>query len=119
MALPIYTYDSSDFPKETVALKRRLGELQGLAAPSSDGGALAVVRDIITAVRQDGDAALLKLTEKFDGCRLAAENLRVTKDEIDRAVESLPDDLMGAIHAAAERIRRFQKAILLIEFFLV
>ena len=37
----------------------------------------ARVRDIITAVQQRGDAALLEFTERFDGVKLATDQLRV------------------------------------------
>jgi len=68
----------------------------------------AAVRVIIDTVRRDGDAALLSLTEKFDGVRLDA--LRVTPAEFDAADASLS----AAQHAAIERtiftVKKFHAA---------
>ena len=44
-------------------------------------------QDIIDAVRRDGDAAVLKLTEKFDGVRLAST--QVTPQEFEAAERAL------------------------------
>jgi histidinol dehydrogenase len=68
----------------------------------------AAAQDIIDTVRRGGDAALLALTEKFDGVRVAS--LRVTPEEF-IAAESV---LNAAQHAAIERaifnVRQFHAA---------
>ncbi len=64
-------------------------------------------------MREHGDEALLEFTERFDGCRFSPEQLRVSEDEVQRALESLPQELLDALRGAAERIRSFQEAVLL------
>jgi histidinol dehydrogenase len=71
------------------------------------------VDEIVRAVRERGDAALIEFTERFDGVRLTARRLRVSEAEVDAAIASLPRDLTRALRTAAARIRRFQKTILL------
>ena len=44
-----------------------------------------VVADIVAEVRRDGDAALRRYAERFDGCRL--DDLRVSTAEIYRTGE--------------------------------
>ncbi|WP_420336868.1 histidinol dehydrogenase [Roseibium sp.] len=64
-----------------------------------------VVRDIIDAVRRDGDKAVLDYTAKFD--RLEADSmaaLTVTEEEIDRAVSEVPADTLEALQLAHDRI---------------
>ena len=41
------------------------------------------VQVVIDNIRERGDAALLEYTEKFDGVKLTADQLRVTDQEID------------------------------------
>lgn len=75
------------------------------AATAGSREPLAAVRAVIDDVRARGDAALLDLTERFDGVRLAG--LRVGHDEISAAAEAASPELLGAIHEAAARIRAF------------
>lgn len=63
------------------------------------------VSEIITEVASEGDKALLKYTEKFDGAKL--ESLRVTPEEIAGAYEAVDEDLMDSVRQAAENISAF------------
>lgn len=67
----------------------------------------ASVTEILARVRDDGDAAVRDLTERFDGVRV--EDLRVSAQQIRAAVDSLPPALRAAIGEAAERIRVFHR----------
>ena len=86
------------------------GELAGrLPRPNAAGAApVAAVREILAEVRDGGDAAVLALTERFDGCRPAA--LSVPRSEWDAALGRLDPALRGALEAAAATIRAFQQA---------
>lgn len=66
------------------------------------------VNNILERVRKSGDAAVLELTQKFDGVTL--ENLQVTKSEITAAVQSLSGELKAAILTAAKNIEVFHAA---------
>jgi histidinol dehydrogenase len=68
----------------------------------------ATARGIIERVRREGDAALLALTEQFDGVRL--ETLAVTKQEFVAAERALTSDQHGAIERAIDNVRRFHAA---------
>lgn len=64
-----------------------------------------VVRDIIDAVRSNGDKAVLDYTAKFD--RLDADSmaaLTVSEEEIDRAVSEVPAETLEALQLAHDRI---------------
>jgi len=67
----------------------------------------AAVSEIIDQVRCNGDAALIALTERFDGPRLAPMQLRVSEAEIDEAVHAVGDAFMKILGEAAENIRSF------------
>jgi histidinol dehydrogenase len=63
---------------------------------------------IIDAVRCEGDAAVLALTEKFDAVRL--DSLRVTEQEFSNAERALSAAQIGAIDRAIANVRRFHAA---------
>lgn len=67
----------------------------------------APVAAIIAAVRQEGDAALLRYTEQFDGVRLS--QIAVPETEIDVAYRSMPADFIAALETAAANIRAFHE----------
>lgn len=63
---------------------------------------MEAVREIIAAVRRDGDAALAELTERFDGIRPAS--VRVPESEIGAAVDRAGPALRESLELARERI---------------
>jgi histidinol dehydrogenase len=65
------------------------------------------VRDIIAAVENEGDAALLRLTKKFGGPSLAAKDLRVPARELSVAWRNLDVPTRHALLAAHKNIRAF------------
>lgn len=64
-----------------------------------------VVRDIIADVRANGDAALFKYCEKFDGASLT--QLLVTKEEIEAALQEVDPHFLQVLEKAAANIRKF------------
>ena len=69
----------------------------------------AAVDQIVTDVRNEGDAALLRYTEEHDRMKLEAASLRVTQEEIQAAYSEVEDDFLVAIRAAADNIRAFHE----------
>ncbi len=67
------------------------------------------VDEIVSAVRDKGDAALLDFTERFDRVRLTAGELAVTPAELDAAVLAAGELTLRALRHAAERIERFHR----------
>ncbi len=68
----------------------------------------SVVRDILADVRRQGDAALLRYTEKFDRLRSASvAELELPRDRLRDAFEALPAEQREALEFAAGRIRRY------------
>jgi len=86
-------------------------DLRGVADPTIglprperlDVDVLESVRSTLEAVRTRGDAALLDLTEQFDGVRL--EQSRVPGAQIAAALAAQPPGVRSALEQAAERIR--------------
>ncbi|MEW5762143.1 MAG: histidinol dehydrogenase [Bacillota bacterium] len=78
-----------------------------LAAPPFDASRMAVVEEIIAAVRERGDEALCALTARFDRVQLAPEDLRVTGEEVEAAYGEVSGAFLDALRLAAARILAF------------
>ncbi|WP_456486293.1 histidinol dehydrogenase [Candidatus Alkanophaga liquidiphilum] len=63
------------------------------------------VRRIVEDVKREGDAAVLRYAERFDGVRL--DKLEVDCEEINEAKENIDDELLKSLENAAKRIKRF------------
>lgn len=77
-------------------------------AQSAQPSVATAVRAIIAAVRRDGDAALRRLTRKFDG--VALRSLRVSEAEFASAEKSLTRADLVALRSAYRNIRTFHAA---------
>ena len=74
----------------------------------ADHGVRAVVDEILAAVRAEGDAALLRYTERFDRLQLArAADLVVPPQRLREALAGIPVEQRAALETAAARIRRY------------
>lgn len=67
------------------------------------------VNAIIEDVKKDGDQALFSYTERFDGARINAENIRVTKEEIEEAYRLVDPVLLDVIRKALVNIRNYHE----------
>ena len=67
----------------------------------------AVVKQIVSDIKIEGDTALLRYTEKHDRTVLSTEQLRVTQEELTAAYERVEPSFVLAIAAAAANIRAF------------
>jgi histidinol dehydrogenase len=69
----------------------------------------ATVREIIAAVRERGDEALVAYTRQFDRLDLAANRLRVSADEIEAAIKQCDQVALDALALARARIETFHR----------
>jgi histidinol dehydrogenase len=70
---------------------------------------LEKVKPIIEAVRTEGDAALARFAEKFDGALVEESAIAATPEDFDRAQRELEADVREAIVFAAANIRKFHE----------
>lgn len=63
------------------------------------------VKEILDDVKEGGDLAISKYTERFDGVRL--ESIEVTEDEVESAFDEVDDSLLSNIKEAADNIFKF------------
>ena len=67
------------------------------------------VKEILEAVREGGDEAILSYTKRFDGVDLTPETMRVTEEEIDEAYELADPTLIDVISKALVNIRSYHE----------
>ncbi len=97
----ILDWETLDAGQRRAALSRpRLG--------SAAADAARVAREVIEAVRREGDAALASLTRRFDGIEL--ETLAVSDEEFAAAGGALTDQEHAALVRAIANVRAFHRA---------
>ena len=67
------------------------------------------VKEIVTHVREEGDAALFEYTARFDKAQINADNVLVSREEIDKAYEAASPEWLAAMREAAKRITAFHE----------
>lgn len=67
------------------------------------------VREILDAVRAEGDAALCRFTARWDHVCLTPDQLRVTPDEIQAAYRAVTPAVVDALRRAADSIRAYHQ----------
>ncbi|MCR4818459.1 MAG: histidinol dehydrogenase [Fretibacterium sp.] len=82
-------------------------EIFARGAEASAPQVSAAVAEIINDVRQNGDAALIKYEEKFDGVNL--DRLEVTPEERKQAAAAVGPEFMTLLERAAANIRHFHQ----------
>lgn len=87
---------------------RRFAAMLGLKREVSED-VDRVVADIIAQVRATGDAALIELTAKFDRLQLTPGTLRISAEEIERAVAQVDPETLAALKLARERIEAYHR----------
>jgi len=76
----------------------------------SDEGVNGRVLDIIRAVRERGDAALVEFTRRFDGLEVASmADLILPRERLEVALERISPAQRQALEAAAERVRLYHE----------
>jgi histidinol dehydrogenase len=68
------------------------------------------VRAIVEEVRRDGDAAVLRLTARFDRAELRPEQLRVDPRELEASLGTLEPEVLRALRTAITNVRAVARA---------
>ena len=70
----------------------------------------AGVAEIVAAVREGGDAAVLRFTERFDRAQVRPDELRVPPRELEAALGALEPDVLSGLRAAIANVREVARA---------
>ncbi|NJP08352.1 MAG: histidinol dehydrogenase [Leptolyngbyaceae cyanobacterium RU_5_1] len=69
----------------------------------------STVREVLQAVKRQGDRAVLHYTSEFDHLTLKPEELRVNGSELDAAYQQVSKELLDAIRLACRQIEAFHR----------
>ena len=76
----------------------------------SDQKVTQVVTDILTNVKQRGDAALIEYTNRFDNMQVSKiDELIIESDQLKHALNKLPRDLADQLRKAADRVESYHQ----------
>ncbi|WP_413111360.1 histidinol dehydrogenase [Thaumasiovibrio sp. DFM-14] len=92
---------------QSLSLQQQAGLLQRPAITAGDD-ITAAVDSVIAEIKTNGDAAVQRFTEKFDGVR--PNSIRVSDQEVADACARLSDDMKLALQAAYKNIYTFHEA---------
>jgi len=98
----INTFEIGSMPREL--LERRWPNLKWM-----DPELERYVSSIIDRVKRQGDSALTEYTKRFDGVELSAEDLKVTREEIDAAFNRVKKEYISALSFLKDRIEQFER----------
>ena len=75
----------------------------------ADSGCRQAVTEILAAIKDRGDEALLEYTRKFDSPEMSSKQLQVTEQELEEAYSQVDDRLMESLQLARKRIDDFHQ----------
>jgi len=88
---------------------KEVTESLGLRSKMKLTNIVDTVSKVIEDIRENGDEAVYKYTEKFDGCDLRSSGMKVSKEEIDAAISEIDPKLLEVIKKSAANIRKFHE----------
>lgn len=100
-SISFYQLSSLDAPAREALLKRTESDIEPF---------LEKVKPIIAAVQQDGDAALARFANEFDGAPVTADNIAASEDDFSRAFDQLDADMIRVLEFCCDNVRRFHQA---------
>jgi histidinol dehydrogenase len=104
----LISHKQPNFHKELVELRSRVSEAATFNPRSEEGKKVA---SVIEEVWARGDKAVAEYTEKFDGIKLAPEQFRVSKQDMEKAHNEIDKNLLESIRQAIENVRKYQEEI--------
>ncbi|WP_185645307.1 histidinol dehydrogenase [Listeria booriae] len=84
-----------------------LGQLHSFSGDDVQAETEATVKAIIAEVRADGDDALFRFTERFDGVKLT--DFKVPQDALEQALDQVEPDFIAALEQAKANILSYHQ----------
>lgn len=95
--------------RETERLAAKLSQIRGRNV-ALDTDLMSQVAAIIQEVRNNGDAALIEYSARFDDCVLTQADLRVGEETLRRTAERVDSRVLEALREAIRRVRAFHQS---------
>ena len=69
------------------------------------------LNEILRNVKERKNEAVKEYTEKFDGVKLAPEQFKVSKEDLEKAHREIDKDLLASIRQAIDNVKKYQSEI--------
>lgn len=112
--IPVFRLDREDEREQVEAILRRLRlDAAQMALQRGERAKMAAdVQAVLADIAQRGDEAIVAAARQFDDPDFTADQLRVTPDEMQAAVQRVPPDLLAALRRSIAQVREYQSHIL-------
>lgn len=70
---------------------------------------MIIAKEISQEIKDQGDAAVLKYTEKFDRAKMTQDRIKVTPEEIEEGYKNVDQEYRETVEFAAKNIREFHE----------
>jgi len=106
----LISYDQADF-KESI--RNLFSSNLGLAyfGPADISGNRKSVTKVMDKIVENGDAAIVKYTEKFDSVKLTPDQFRISQEDLKQAHENIDAQLLDSIRKSIENVRKYQTEV--------
>lgn len=108
--MPVFTESEKmkiyNYPSESA--KKKVSAVAGRGLDFRDE-LFAEIKRILEDVRENGDSALLKYIRKFDAPDFRAESLKVTEEEIEKALNRVEESFILSLNRALGQIEGFHR----------
>ncbi len=108
--LPVLDYPSSAAEERLLRIERR--------RPGADPELESKVSEILSAVRREGDAALVRFTRQFDAPEFRQEQLQVSEREVQAAYDRVDLSFFDTLERARAHIEAFHRCQLRSSWFM-
>jgi len=82
------------------------------ARPAFPEEAERAAAEVLADIRKDGDSAVVRYVERFEGAKLSPKRFRVSEAELSAASAKVPADIRRAVEDAHRRVTKFSRASL-------
>ena len=96
-----FTYSELDATAQLALLERTEGDIEPFVEK---------VKPIISAVREEGDAALARFANEFDRSPVSSNSLAATEADFDAAFEAVDREVINTIEFCSDNVKRFHQA---------
>jgi histidinol dehydrogenase len=104
----LISHTDTDFLGNLVTLREKVCAAATFDPLSDEGKTVA---KIILDVMDREDDAVIEYTEKFDGVKLTANQIRISADDLEKAHKEIDKDLLASLRKSIANVKKYQQEI--------
>ncbi len=104
----LISHKDANFEEKLARLKSSISQAATFSPLSSQGQTVA---QVIEDVKNDGDNAVIKYTDKFDGVKLTSDQIKISSDELEKAHKEIDNNLLASLRKSIANVKKYQQEI--------